>query len=277
MSSIAPLTPGVTTPLGASGGAAAPGLVLSETSDTPAPDILQVDGYQARHRRMRAGVLATGWGIQRYMSDCGHRYKAAFLTLTYADQAGWSPRDISEFLKRVRQWADRRGVTVRGVWKFERGTKSTRRIHYHLLLFLPKGFTLPKPDKQGWWRRGSTKIEWARSGAGYLAKYVSKPGAEDLPLPKGARLWGAVNSPSEVRAAASWAMAPGWLRELVPEGTRVTRRGSWWRCHETGAYYRTPWEFIGLAGGRANLRRRPGGVQCAWPHVFFDSVMGVFE
>jgi len=159
------------------------------------------------------------------------------LTLTYAPGQVYSPLDVSGLLKRMHQWAERRGVLLLGLWVLEL-TKAGN-PHYHILLWLPKGFTLPKPDKQGWWTKGHTRIEWARSPVGYIAKYSSKGTGGDIP--SGARLWGAFGRSARVVARVSWAMAPKWLREFVEEGNRVIKQGCWWLDQVTGIRYRSPW------------------------------------
>ena len=79
------------------------------------------------------------------------------LTLTYREVGAWHPRHISELLQRVRVWLRRRGERLRYVWVGELQQRGA--LHYHVLCWLPRGLTLPKPDKQGWWTHGSTRIE----------------------------------------------------------------------------------------------------------------------
>ena len=58
--------------------------------------------------------------------------------------------------------------------------------------WLPKGVSMPKADKQGWWKHGMTRSEWAHSPVGYLCKYTSKGIDFDSwgKLPRGGRLFG---------------------------------------------------------------------------------------
>jgi hypothetical protein len=45
------------------------------------------------------------------------------------------------------------------------------------LIWLPRGYSLPKPDNRGWWKKGLTRIEWIKkNGAAYIAKYCAKSG-----------------------------------------------------------------------------------------------------
>jgi hypothetical protein len=117
------------------------------------------------------------------------RYQAAMVTLTYAPGPGqkWERLHITKFLKSVRMYLSRLGIRFRYVWVAELQKRGA--VHYHVMLWLPRGVTLPKPDKRGWWPYGSTKIEWAHCPVGYLVKYASK-GEENGQFPKGARLHG---------------------------------------------------------------------------------------
>ena len=101
------------------------------------------------------------------------------LTLTYRPDADWAPGQISSVVRHIRQWLARKGHEMRFVWGQEFTKKG--RPHYHLLLWLPLGLTIPKPDKQRWWPWGMTKIEWARNAVGYIAKYASKGDALHQP------------------------------------------------------------------------------------------------
>ena len=94
------------------------------------------------------------------------------VTLTYRDDVDWSPRQVSNYLKCVREWARRKGIFIHYVWVLELTKRG--RPHYHVLFWLPKGVSMPKADKQGWWKHGMTRSEWAYSPVGYLCKYTSK-------------------------------------------------------------------------------------------------------
>lgn len=242
---------------GAVGDSSALGLVYTVTSDTsvPAPSppellTLSTDNTKSRLRKMRTGVITTANYMQNYLTDHGFRFRAAMVTLTYAPGQEYHPRDVSTFLKHIRQWAKRRKVILRGLWVLEL-TKAGN-PHYHVLLWLPRGFTIPKPDKQGWWRKGSTRIEWARKPVGYMAKYASK-GTND-PLPVNARLWGAVGRPASVIAACTWWMAPAWLKGFTEPGTLVRKVAGWWHDYSTGIEYRSPWVIDSFALGSVVLR-----------------------
>jgi hypothetical protein len=46
-------------------------------------------------------------------------FARAFLTLTYRPGVDWQPRHITECLKRMRHWVERRGVRFRYLWVAE--------------------------------------------------------------------------------------------------------------------------------------------------------------
>ena len=94
------------------------------------------------------------------------------VTLTYREDVEWSPRQVSGYLKCVREWARRKDIFIHYVWVLELTKRG--RPHYHVLFWLPKGVSMPKADKQGWWKHGMTRSEWAHSPVGYLCKYTSK-------------------------------------------------------------------------------------------------------
>ena len=94
------------------------------------------------------------------------------VTLTYRDDVDWSPRQVSNYLKCVREWARRKAIFLHYVWVLELTKRG--RPHYHVLFWLPRGISMPKADKQGWWRHGMTNTVPARSPVGYLCKYIKR-------------------------------------------------------------------------------------------------------
>lgn len=164
------------------------------------------------------------------------------VTLTYRPGEMWNPLHVAAFLKNVRQWLLRRNAKARYVWVMELTKAAVP--HYHVLLWLPRGVTIPKPDKQGWWAHGSTRVEWARKAVGYLAKYASK-GCEPGDIPRGARLHGAGGLDADQRAERTWWMRPMWLREVTTIGERVDRAKGGARISRlSGEVWFTPWSVV---------------------------------
>lgn len=219
------------------GGTQAAGLVSLSTS---AP--LIVSARQMRLSRMRSGVLTSARLLTEGLQQGGFRFRVAMITLTYAEANTWGPRHVSRMLEAVAKYLARLGHRLRCVWVSEL-TKAGR-VHYHVALWLPRGVSLPKPDKRGWWPHGLTRIEWVRKGIAYLAKYVSK-GEEIGTFPKGLRLHGVRGLDVLQRREKAWWRSPAWLREQwgIEHGPRrVARVG--WVSQLTGEIVRSPWVII---------------------------------
>lgn len=201
------------------------GLVSYKTSQTGA--VCEFHPDDARLTRMRQRVITWARVSRAFMVQKKERFGALMVTLTYEEVDGWEQRHISAFLDCVRKWAQRNGVPhVPYCWTAELQARGA--IHYHILLFLPSRLFLPKPDKQGWWKHGSTnvvRVKW--SSVGYIAKYATKgPGALGS-LPKGARIAGRGGLPvNSVEACeARWYALPRWVREAVQPGQSDTFMG----------------------------------------------------
>lgn len=236
------------------------GLVHSETSDTP---IIEVDPRASRLNRMKRGTITAARLHQQATERGGFRAKAAMLTLTYRPDVDWSPRHVSDLMKHLRQWLARRGVPARYVWVAEL-TKAGR-VHYHVIVWLRKGLTLPKPDKQGWWPHGLTRIEWARNGVGYMAKYASKGDGDGGGFPKGARIHGQGGLDQDARRERSWWLSPSWVRSKWPAPAYRPARapGGGWVSRVTGEWMPSPW-LVEFKAGRVFIRLRQELPDSSW-------------
>lgn len=243
--------------------AIAPGLVSSHTSGTP-DGLIEIDPFLTRLRRLRRSVLTAA---RMHEFELLHqRFKPAMLTLTYREVGQWRPHHISDLLRLVRAWMHRRGHRLRYVWVAELQQRGA--LHYHVLLWLPRGLTLPKPDKQGWWTHGSTRIEWARKPAGYLAKYASKLDSKvGIGFPPGARLHGRGGLGELGQAVAAWFNLPHWAREVCDLAGRAMRaKGVGLVDRESGVCLPSPWR----------LSRNAAGTLCAtrgWSYI--DAIRGL--
>lgn len=237
----------------APGGAAA-GLVYSQTSGTSAEKPIRIDREASRLKRLRCSVLTAA----RLHVQEKSRWKVAMLTLTYRPDADWAPGQISSVVRHIRQWLARKGHEMRFVWVQEFTKKG--RPHYHLLLWLPLGLTIPKPDKQRWWPWGMTKIEWARNAVGYIAKYASKGDALHQPA-KGARMHGNGGLTGGALIEQRWWKLPGWLRDRVEPSDGIRRApagtGGGFINPDSGEVYRSPW-VVFFKGGFVFIERRAG-------------------
>lgn len=175
-----------------------------------------------RLRRMKQNVITSARLSVQEAEQGGFRGRWAMLTLTYREDVRWVACQVRELLTSLRNYASRCGFKARYVWVLELTQRG--RPHYHVLVWLPKGRSLPKPDKQGWWKHGFTKIEWARNAIGYLAKYASKGDDYDLhKLPSGARMSGNGGLGLDSRIELRWWKLPLWVREVWTTITDVAR------------------------------------------------------
>lgn len=173
------------------------------------------------------------------------RWRMWFLTLTYRDGEPWEPNDVRAFIQRIRVWAKRQGVErLPYLWVMELHEKRFQRTgickpHYHVLIWLPPALSMPKPDKRGWWRKGHTNRQRART-VGYLLKYTSKAHQCDgMAYPAACRVYGCGGIDEEGRKVHQHVIKPAWIRERIPMGEpwrRVEggvlrcRTGEWWEC-----------------------------------------------
>lgn len=223
-------------------GREATGLVSILTSDTPYSLVLPCSEY-LRLKRLQKSVRVSAEVVQESLQNNRVRYKAAMVTLTYREDVEWSPRQVSSYLKCVREWARRKGIFVHYVWVLELTKRG--RPHYHVLFWLPKGVSMPKADKQGWWKNGMTKTEWAYSPVGYLCKYTSKGIDFDSwgKLPRGGRLYGHGGYTPKMRITRAWRVAPAWVRELIDEMDGVKKVGCYWVNRVSRMGIRSPFVF----------------------------------
>jgi hypothetical protein len=207
-------------------------------------------------------VLTSARLIDEHFRDAGYAFRVAPITLTYRPGVDWHANRIRSTLKCYREWARRRGIALSYVWVMELQGRGVP--HYHLLVWLPRGWSPPLPDKQGWWPHGASNARWVRerdNAVYYVAKYASK-GYTGF-IPRDARLWGVGGLHPDVRARLSWEMAPSWLRGMVPYGCRIVHRAGWWLDCVNRIRYRSPWVLDGFS---------PFGVRLLWVGWTIDDV-----
>lgn len=230
-------------------GARASGLVsFSQTSATRgAEDCFVVDALVARVVRMRRSVKAAARVVQEVALAGSLRCVPWLLTLTYREVDGWGPRDVSRCLECLRAWAARRGFVVPYVWVAELQKRGA--VHYHVVVWVPKRYQVPKPDKQGWWRHGMSQRVRASKPIGYLLKYASK-GGDGVQFPRGLRLSGCGGLTGPGRAVRYWLCLPQWVMRKAGEYQRITRLpGGLWLCEATGEVWRSPYVLVGFQPG----------------------------
>ena len=173
---------------------------------------------ERRVKRLKRSVWASGHlhGIAQH----GHRPPVCwFVTLTYRGVKDWVANHIGQALKSFRNWCASKGTKPRYTWVAE--LQSRGAVHYHLLVWLPQGQRMPMWDKPtrkaggrerpAFWPHGMTNTQVAKSGVGYLMKYLSKLGELTI-FPKGLRLYGIGGLDDQARQTRSWFSLPSWAQ-----------------------------------------------------------------
>lgn len=202
--------------LGGPAGAQPTGLVPSKTS----PFEISLDPVVAlkkRIKRLKRGVWSAGHlhGI----ADAGHRpWVPHFVTLTYVGVDDWRADHISAATEQYRRYCARLGIACRYLWVAELQKRGA--VHYHLLAWLPVGVRMPFWDRtttsngrtvKPFWSHGMTNTEQARSGVGYLMKYLSKLDNVTA-FPPHLRLYGVGGLNAQARSVRAWYNLPEWAK-----------------------------------------------------------------
>ena len=212
---------------------------------------------ERRVARLKRSVWASGH--LHKLADAGFRPPVCwFVTLTYAKSDAWEALHIREAVERFRQWCRRADVACRYTWVAEIQPKRCERtgkavVHYHLLAWLPVGVEMPEWGRKAsrrhskFWEHGRCETEIARSGVGYLMKYLSKLG-EFHRFPKGLRLYGIGGLVSEGRAVRSWFNLPEWAKCLHGVGD-LCRKAGGLVVRATGEILASPYVVRLVPGG----------------------------
>ena len=83
------------------------GLVSILTSDTR-PKIQLPSNEHLRIKRLQKTVRVAAQVIQEHLQTRGVRFKTAMVTLTYRDGLPWDAKQVTAYVKCVREWARRR-------------------------------------------------------------------------------------------------------------------------------------------------------------------------
>lgn len=184
------------------------------------------DPKAGRPDRLRKTLRLIAEEVQRVMAWVmlgrgRSAYRCLFVTLTYRANTKGDPRDVSACLNCMRNWLAREGLPMCPyLWVAELQRRGA--LHYHLMVWLPRGLHLPKLDRCGWWKHGMTKVETARNPVGYLIKYASKFRVEDIArFRKGTRLYGYGGLVPEVQRSVRAARWPRWARKVREEQSTV--------------------------------------------------------
>lgn len=213
------------------GSAEGAGLVPSKTSRNGlvisfAPSVVA----ERRIKRLKKSVWASGH-LHGIAEDGFRASKPWFVTLTYAHDDQWLADHMSIAIEGFRNWCRSKGVLCRYTWVAEL-TPTRGRVHYHLLAWLPVGVRMPHWDKTtrkhggvrpAFWPHGMSQTEIAKSGVGYLMKYLSKLG-ELTRFPKGLRLYGIGGLNATGRSVRQWLNLPEWVKTMYGVGDVMRRK-----------------------------------------------------
>lgn len=178
------------------------------------------------------------------------KLRAIAVTLTYRDASDFLQKHISSFLDRLRRVLKRTGHTLPYAWVLERAGH----LHYHLILWLPRGYHLDPARLAKWWPWGSTWLEACRS-VGAWGRYMVKFDSAAW-LPKSARLYGYGGLDDAGKTAVSRATLPRWLLKLLPANHSALRcPGGGWVDRVTGTKYRSP--YVWTPWGQLQLSCTP--------------------
>lgn len=226
------------------GGARGLGLVSNETT-VPRQSII-LDNKAQRLRRMKCvvGHSARLLHFSAHGERAARRWNLKLVTLTYRPGVRWQREHVSYFVRRLRKWCEQSGVRCRFVWVAELQKRGV--IHYHVVLWLPRGLFFTAPDRCGWWPHGMSNVKSVRSSAvGYLLKYASKCESKDVGrFPKGARLYGAGGLSSEDRRHVRYWRAPFWVRDALTGLADIRKVVGGYVDAVTGEFLRSPWRVV---------------------------------
>lgn len=254
----------------AAAGVAFVGLVPSKTTLDSTIEISFAPSVVAERRvkRLKKSVWASGH--LHGLAENGFRPSVPwFVTLTYSNPNGWMAEHVAKAIQGFRNWCVSKGVPCRYTWVAEIQPKRLETtgdavVHYHLLAWLPVGLSMPHWDrptrKQGgeraaFWGHGMSNTEIAKSGVGYLMKYLSKLG-ELTRFPKGLRLYGIGGLNDTGRKVRQWFNLPEWCKNGFGVG-EVLRKSGRLVVRDTGELLQSPYEVFKVFGGLVVRAVRP--------------------
>jgi len=177
------------------------------------------------------------------------------VTLTYRPGEEWEPNDLYDFKRHIKRYY---GDSLLGHYHVaemqQRGAP-----HYHVVIAVTADAkSMPKPDKAGWWKKGSTNIQRIKNPKRYLLEYVKKA-SQKRGYPKGMRTYAGVwrKSAGTAHLEYRYRVRPNYVKERValddvlrirrlPQkgtgwvyaGGKLERRSGWWW---EGTFIPSPW------------------------------------
>jgi len=217
----------------------------------PIREKLVINREASRIKRMKTSVghAARLLHFDAHTEASAGLWNKKFITLTYADADGWQPGHFSAFRNALKCWCRARRVRLRFVWVAELQKRGA--LHYHVVVWLPRGKFLPQADTQGWWPHGMTNIVTAQSPIGYITKYASKTtAAQAAGYPKGARMCGHGGLTPEGRRHVRYWQSPFWVRDSLGGRADIRKVSGGYMDKLTGEFLPSPWRVVVGAGGQ---------------------------
>lgn len=234
-------------------------LDTSKTNSERPREIVEIDVYQSRVRRLRKAVANSAHILHAdaHVNDQWQRWRPLFVTLTYRDVAGWKPDHMSKFSKHVRDWFRLRcnRTRMRMVWVLELQGRGA--VHYHCMVWVRSKDRLPNPADAGWWPHGFSHVRGAGKNfkiarpVAYMAKYASKVSTDQaMAVPKGARMYGVCGATVEGKRVIRYWRAPLFVRDLLPGTSDIRKVNGGYMDKLTGEFIASPWKVTVLPNGR---------------------------
>lgn len=179
-------------------------------------------------------------------------FYAVAVTLTYANDADFCPKHVTRFINCLRAKLKRQGHALLYVWVLERAGM----LHYHLALWLPRGFELTHGQLAKWWPWGSTWNQSCRKVSAWI-RYISKQ-QDKKHLPSSARAYGCGGLDEFGKDAVHKALLPRWVKSVLPQNAkarRVPKVG--WTDMNTGVVYESPWVWTPYGARLKHLAQEP--------------------
>jgi len=225
-----------------------------------------LDTTLARVYRLKKGVMTTARLVNDRLRASAVQWTPIMVTLTYERDDQWRPDHISKFMDAVQKWSGRKslggryGTKLPYVWVAELQKRGA--VHYHVLLWIPKRWRIPYPDKQGWWKFGASGVDRVKNPVGYVAKYASKFESKgQAEFPKGLRLHGIGGLEKREKRIIAWWKLPKDMR-AGEEGSCGFRRakGGGWQNVDTDEITPSQWGLAAVGQGEfssVRLVRKP--------------------
>ena len=206
-------------------------------------------------KRIRACQVKIKKVIEEHLKEAKqNNLYAVAITLCFASPTSYSSKHISGFLCSLRKKLKQIGQKLQYAWVLEHSNV----LHYHLIVWLPNGFTLTHKDLSKWWKAGSTWVQSCKSTKAW-GKYIAKSHSK-TDLPKGSRAFGYGGLSEEGKIEVQQTAIPLWLKAVLPRHERAKKHPDCgWVSIDTGLIYESP--FIWTPRGYVSRAALNEGVE----------------